>query len=72
LATGAHLPAKIYDGFLLMWCNFKFEGVAGFFFVFSSSSDELSESLLLSTFLLVFVFRADGGGTLLYDGTTFV
>jgi hypothetical protein len=25
---GPHLPAKqIYDGFLLMWCNFKFEGV---------------------------------------------
>ena len=21
------LPKKIYDGFLLMWCNFKFEGV---------------------------------------------
>jgi hypothetical protein len=49
-----------------------FEGVAVFFFVFSSSSDELSESLLLSTFLLVFVFRPDGGGTLLYDGITFV
>jgi hypothetical protein len=26
---GGHLPAKkqFYDGFLLMWCNFKFEGV---------------------------------------------
>ena len=25
---GAHLPAKnIYDGFLLMWYNFKFEGI---------------------------------------------
>jgi hypothetical protein len=26
---GGHLPVKqfFYDGFLLMWCNFKFEGV---------------------------------------------
>jgi hypothetical protein len=26
---GGHLPAKkkIYDGFLLMWCNFRFDGV---------------------------------------------
>jgi len=29
LARGAHLLPKnvFYDGFLLMWCNFKFEGV---------------------------------------------
>ena len=29
LAVGAHHSAKNYffDGFLLMWCNFKFEGV---------------------------------------------
>ena len=29
LQLGAHLPAKLifYDEFLLMWCNFKFEGV---------------------------------------------
>ena len=29
LARGAHLPAKkhFYNGFLLIWCNFKFEGV---------------------------------------------
>ena len=24
---GIFLPIFFYDGFLLMWCNFKFEGV---------------------------------------------
>ena len=29
LVIGGDLPAKkfVYDGFLPMWCNFKFEGV---------------------------------------------
>jgi hypothetical protein len=42
--VGGHLPAKhnFYDGFLLMWCNFKFEGVL---FRSDSTHNDIVDSL---------------------------
>jgi hypothetical protein len=44
LSRGAHLPTKhnFYDGFLLMWCNFKFEGVL---FRSDSTHNDIVDSL---------------------------
>ena len=45
LTRGPHLPAKhlFYDGFMLIWCNFKFEG---FLFRSDSRHNDRVDSLL--------------------------